>query len=73
MSDNFLEIYNKSLEFYNNLVKNISNYNSKELGETVTQPMHPNLYYQLCSVSGFTNLNGSTYEEYISLWKKRCV
>ena len=29
MSDNFLEIYNKSLEFYNSFSQKYINYNSK--------------------------------------------
>ena len=63
------EEYNESIELYNSIVKNISNYDKDEFGQTDIQPMHPNLYYQLCSVRGFTNLNGKTYINYIDIWK----
>ena len=63
------EEYNKSIELYNSIVKNISNYDKEQFEQTDTQPMHPNLYYQLCTVQEFTNLNGKTYTEYIDIWK----
>jgi len=30
-----------------------------------TYIMHPNLYYNLCNVRGFCDLNGNTYNEYV--------
>ena len=39
--------------------------------ETNTCPMHPNMFLQLSNVSGFNNMNGHTYEEYVANWNTR--
>ena len=39
--------------------------------ETETCPMHPSQFFQLSSVSGFNEMNGYTYEEYVENWRKR--
>ena len=57
----------KALELYNS----IESIDYTQLTESDTQPMHPNLYFQLINISGFTNLNGKTYEEYYQKWKLR--
>lgn len=43
--------------------------------ETATRPMHPGAYFQLASVRGFCDVNGSTYAEYVDIWRARhdCV
>ena len=64
-----MDIYKQSLELYNNIVKEIKTYEPEQFTQSNTQPMHPNLYYQLSSVRGFNNLNGSTYSEYLNIWK----
>ena len=64
-----MDMYKQSLELYNNSVKGIKDYDPNQFGQTETQPMHPNLYYQLSSVRGFNKLNGSTYSEYLIIWK----
>jgi hypothetical protein len=63
--------YKNALETYDNLVSKLANYNNSLVTESATQPMHPNLYYQLIGVSGFMNLNGKTYNEYLEKWEKR--
>ena len=47
------------------------NFNTENIYESDTHPMHPNLFYQLSSVSGFNNLNGKTYQIYLNNWKIR--
>ena len=61
--------YEKALELYNS----IESIDNTQLIESGTQPMHPNLYFQLINISGFTNLNGKTYMEYYQKWKLRRV
>lgn len=39
--------------------------------ESNSHPMNPTLYFQLCSVRGFQNLNGKDYPTYIKGWKER--
>ena len=39
--------------------------------ESNSHPMSPTLYFQLCSVRGFQNLNGKDYPTYIKGWKER--
>lgn len=40
------------------------------LYQSETNPMHPNLFYQLSMVIGFNKLNGRNYAEYIEIWLK---
>jgi hypothetical protein len=42
----------------------------KEL-ETDEHPMSENMYNNLSLVRGFTEMNGSTYEEYCAKWRER--
>jgi hypothetical protein len=42
-----------------------------QLNETSESPMHPNVFYNLSQVHNFNNINGESYEEYITIWKKR--
>ena len=39
--------------------------------ETPQHPMNPNLYFQLCGVTGFQKLNGKDYSTYLSMWRER--
>ena len=54
---------------WNLFLKNTSDPNN--IHETDENPMSPLLFYQLSMVSGFNNLNGHTYEEYLEKYKKR--
>ena len=36
--------------------------------ESLECPMHPNLFFQLSSISGFNKRNGQTYEECVVKW-----
>ena len=42
-----------------------------DLLESNTCPMHPNTFMNLSGVSGFNNMNGYTYEDYVAGWTKR--
>ena len=39
--------------------------------ETDNSPMSPDMFFQLCSISGFNRMNGYTFKEYLDKWKKR--
>ena len=39
--------------------------------ETDNHPMSEKLYNQLSQIHGFTEMNGSTYIEYVKNWKQR--
>ena len=33
----------------------------------MTYVMHEKMYYNLCNVTGFTNINGRTYQEHLTI------
>jgi len=45
--------------------------NKNDFYETETNPMSPNLFYQLSMIKGFNKINGSTYKNYIDIWTKK--
>jgi hypothetical protein len=45
--------------------------NENDFYETETNPMSPNLFYQLSMIIGFNKINGSTYKNYIDIWTKK--
>jgi hypothetical protein len=45
--------------------------NENDFYETETNPMSPNLFYQLSIIMGFNKINGSTYKNYIDIWTKK--
>ena len=51
------------------------NANNKVLDETDVEtdnhPMSEKLYNKLSQIHGFTEMNGSTYTEYVKNWKQR--
>lgn len=63
--------YNSDLELFNSFTKNLQHFEKEDIYETNNQPMHPNMYYQLANVSGFCDLNGNTYSQYLENWKSR--
>ena len=68
------DMKNEADKLFNNLSIDPSiNYSLKDKDgwESNQCPMAPYRFFQLSSVSGFNNLNGYTYEEYILGWKKR--
>ena len=68
--DDYELSYKTDLEIYEVFVSKLALYDIGQLTESNKQPMHPNLYYQLKSVRGFTNLNGKTYNDYLEKWRK---
>ena len=68
----YIKSYDDAIVKYNNIAKDIKSFEKNQLTESHIQPMHPNMYYQLIQVKGFTELNGYTYYLYIDKWKSRC-
>lgn len=61
-------------EQYEHAIKTYEKYRDIDpdnYNETDEKPMHPNLFYNLCSVHAFNRLNGYSYQEYIDKWKIR--
>ena len=63
-----MDEYEKAMNLYL-----LGNYNTSDLTESTEHPMHPDLFFQLSRVRNFNELNGYTYEEYLSKWKERCL
>jgi len=63
------KIYEDAIDIWNKL--DVPKNSNIEF-ETNNRPMHPNMFFHLSSVSGFNNMNGHTYEEYVVSWKTRC-
>ena len=57
---------------YNSLEINANNKVLDETDvETDNHPMSEKLYNKLSQIHGFTEMNGSTYTEYVKNWKQR--
>lgn len=41
------------------------------LTESKLSPMHPGIFYNLSQIDKFNDVNGYSYQEYITIWKKR--
>ena len=67
----YIKIYDESVKYYDNYIKNLPKFETNELTETKYHPMHPTIYFQLIQVNGFMDMNGYTYQDYISGWEKR--
>ena len=65
----YLKSYNDAIELFKEYTKKLQKYDSEDMYESENQPMHPNCYYQLISVSGFTKTNGATYKEHLEQWE----
>lgn len=59
--------YWDELDDDNNIKKN----NIDDGLESKDCPMHPNVFFGLCSIKGFNKLNGYTYVDYVKQWKLR--
>ena len=60
-----MELYQTELKTLGLEEENITQY------EDSKYPMHPNLYFTLCGVSGFQNINGKDYPTYLKMWRTR--
>ena len=69
--DKWIIMKNKALNLWDNL-KDIKK-NPNNHCENYYCPMHPNMFFHLSSVSGFNKINGYTYSEYVSNWRKRII
>jgi hypothetical protein len=39
--------------------------------ESNISPMHPGIFYNLSQIYKFNDVNGHSYQEYLTIWKKR--
>ena len=60
-----IKLYEETLEKLNICKESCSKFESN------MHPMSPTLYFQLCSVRGFQELNGENYPNYITGWRNR--
>ena len=63
------QMYQDALKIWDNLEDIEKDPNN--LLESKQCPMHPHNFFNLSCVSGFNNLNGNTYEEYVEKCRKR--
>ena len=60
-----IKLYEETLEKLNICKESCSKFESN------IHPMSPTLYFQLCGVRGFQELNGNDYPTYITGWNER--
>ena len=68
-NDDWDKLIKQSLKYWDELDDVIKNEDIPL--ETDTCPMHPYNFFQLNFVAGFNEVNGYTYEGYVSKWRER--